>query len=65
MLAAVVSLALVSTTWGSEEDTAYLKKNAAKPGVVVLPSGLQYEVVSTADAAGRVRWAFSFAHEAL
>ena len=34
------------------EDQAYLDKNAEKDGVVVLPSGLQYEVLHSGPAEG-------------
>jgi len=30
-----------------EEETAYFKKNRSTPGVVSMPSGLQYQVIST------------------
>ncbi len=32
---------------------AFLKQTAAQPGVVTLPSGLEYKVVQSGDAAGR------------
>ena len=38
--------ALVSVVAASEADEEYLKGNAAQPGVTVLPSGLQYKVMS-------------------
>ena len=34
-----------------EENEAWLKSNATKPGVVVLPSGLQYKVLKEGDGA--------------
>lgn len=34
-----------------EENEAWLKSNATKPGVVVLPSGLQYKVIKEGDGA--------------
>ena len=34
------------------EAAAFLKKNAAMPGVVSLPSGLEYKVVQSGDAGG-------------
>ena len=34
------------------EAAAFMKQNAAQPGVVTLPSGLEYKVVSSGDAGG-------------
>ena len=34
-----------------EENEAWLKNNASKPGVIVLPSGLQYKVIKEGDGA--------------
>ena len=41
-------IGLASAT--NPEGQAYLAKNAAKDGVIVLPSGLQYEVIRGFDA---------------
>lgn len=35
-----------------EKNTAWLAENGARPGVITLPSGLQYEVLAKGDAAG-------------
>jgi FKBP-type peptidyl-prolyl cis-trans isomerase FklB len=35
-----------------EKNKAWLAENATKPGIVVLPSGLQYEILKSGDAAG-------------
>ncbi len=34
------------------EAAAFMKQNAAQPGVVTLPSGLEYKVVSSGDTTG-------------
>lgn len=39
--------ALAADALGPDANTAYLSTNAAKPGVVSLPSGLQYRVVKS------------------
>jgi FKBP-type peptidyl-prolyl cis-trans isomerase FklB len=42
----------------TEEQEKFLQDNAAKEGVVTLPSGLQYLVLKPGDGAkpGRQRW---------
>jgi FKBP-type peptidyl-prolyl cis-trans isomerase FklB len=36
----------------AEQSTAFLKQKAAEPGVVTLPSGLEYKIEQSGDAAG-------------
>lgn len=49
--------ALALAGQGARADTptdaaAFLKRKAAEPGVITLPSGLEYKVVESGDAAG-------------
>ena len=50
ILAAALTIGLASAT--NPAGQAYLDKNAGKDGVVVLPSGLQYEVLHGGPAEG-------------
>ncbi|KNC80394.1 hypothetical protein SARC_07251 [Sphaeroforma arctica JP610] len=42
-------VALFSVTATNEEGTAWLQENSQKPGVIVLPSGLQYKVLKSGE----------------
>ncbi|KUM40090.1 FKBP-type peptidyl-prolyl cis-trans isomerase [Pseudomonas sp. EpS/L25] len=47
--------AKVKATAAAQEGVDYLKANAERPGVVVLPSGLQYEVLTQGEGATPTR----------
>lgn len=58
LLSPVLAMVLAATAAGGAragtpaEAAAFLKQKAAEPGVVTLPSGLEYKVISSGDAAG-------------
>lgn len=47
LLAALVATGTVGVSGSNPEGEAFLKENAGKEGVVVLPSGLQYKVLKS------------------
>ncbi|WP_263258748.1 FKBP-type peptidyl-prolyl cis-trans isomerase [Pseudomonas oryzihabitans] len=47
--------AQIKTAAAAQEGVDYLKANAERPGVVVLPSGLQYEVLTQGEGATPTR----------
>ncbi len=51
--AALIWCSLVLVAASNPEGTAFLKENAQKDGVVVLPSGLQYRVIKKGPEGGR------------
>lgn len=55
LLAAALALAVPAVALAStpEEAAAFLKQKAAEPGVVSLPSGLEYKIIESGDATGR------------
>ena len=47
LLAALAAVGAVGVSGSNPEGEAFLKENAGKEGVVVLPSGLQYKVLKS------------------
>jgi hypothetical protein len=47
LLAALAAVGAVGVSGSNPEGEAFLKANAGKEGVVVLPSGLQYKVLKS------------------
>ncbi|MGI4957500.1 MAG: FKBP-type peptidyl-prolyl cis-trans isomerase [Janthinobacterium lividum] len=54
LLAIVLAVAAAGSAWAGTpaEAAAFLKQKSAEPGVVTLPSGLEYKVITSGDATG-------------
>ena len=51
-----LALALVTVRATDEAGTKFLAENAKRPGVVELPSGLQYEVIQAGQGGSKPRF---------